>query len=489
MATQEPTTEVAAARESLLDFTTYTMPDYEVNWHHALVCDYLDRFARLEIKRLMLFMPPRQGKSELVSRRLPAYLLGRNPRATIIAASYGADLSRRMNRDVQRIIDSEAYRDVFPKTMLFGKNIRSVAQGSWLRNSDMFEVVDYGGYYRSSGVGGAITGMGMLYGIIDDPIKNRQEANSPTFREGTWDWYTSTFRTRLAPGGAILLTVTRWHEDDLAGRLLDLAKTDPRADQWTVINLPAIAEEPVPAYDRRQPGEALWPSRFSLEELETTRVSLGAYDWNSLYMQRPSPLEGGLFKRTYFKSVNQSVQTRWRIRYWDKAASTSASAKYTAGVRLAITTEGQVIIEHVVRGQWSTGDRRKIMRQTAESDAAQFGNAVVIFIEQEPGSSGLDSVQDEIRMLAGFPVFADRPSGDKDTRMLPIVAQGEAGNLYLVAGAWNDEYIDELCTIPNGRYRDQADATSGAFNRLVEIINSQPEGAVVYEDVVSISPY
>lgn len=464
------------------------MPGYEVNWHHAVVCDYLDRWAALEIKRLMLFMPPRHGKSELVSRRLPAWILGRNPTATIISASYGADLSRRMNRDVQRIIDSDIYRVIFPDTALYGKNIRSVAQGAWLRNSDMFEVVEHGGYYRSSGVGGAITGMGMLHGIIDDPIKNRQEANSPTYRDNVWDWYISTFRTRLAPGGGILLTVTRWHEDDLAGRLLE-AQKDPRADQWVVINLPAIAEEPIAIYDQRQPGESLWATRFGAEELETTRVSLGSYDWNSLYQQRPSPLEGGLFKRTFFKVASQYSGAAWRIRYWDKAASTSASAKYTAGVRLAITPDGQVIVEHVVRGQWSTGERRKIMRQTAESDAAQFGNSVFIFIEQEPGSSGLDSVNDEIRLLAGFPVFADRPSGDKDTRMLPVAAQGEAGNLYLVAGTWNDEYIDELCTIPNGRYRDQADATSGAFNRLVEIINAQPTGIVVHDEAVTISPY
>src|SRR5690606_6148864 len=120
---------------------------------------------------------------------------------------------------------------------------RTVAQGTWRRNSDLFEEVEYNGYYRSAGIGGAITGMGMLYGIIDDPFKNRQEANSQTIRDKVWDWYISTFRTRLAPGGGILLTMTRWHEDDLAGRLLALAASDPKADQWTTVTLPAIAEE------------------------------------------------------------------------------------------------------------------------------------------------------------------------------------------------------------------------------------------------------
>ena len=149
------------ARNSILAFTTYTMPTFEVSWHHEVMSEYIDKFANKEIKRLMIFMPPRHTKSEFVSRRLPAYLLGRNPDESIIAASYGADLASRMNRDVQRIIDSEDYRRIFPDTRLFGKNIRTVASGSWLRNSDMFEVVEYSGYYRGSGIGGAITGMGM----------------------------------------------------------------------------------------------------------------------------------------------------------------------------------------------------------------------------------------------------------------------------------------------------------------------------------------
>jgi hypothetical protein len=149
----------------------------------------------------MIFAQPRSGKSELVSRRLPAYILGRDPDATIIAASYGADLARRMNRDVQRIIDTPEYQRLFPDTQLWGKNVRSVADGSYLRNSDLFEVVGHRGFYMSVGVGGALTGMGSKYMVLDDPVKNRKEANSATYRQSVWEWYTSTFYTRLAPGG------------------------------------------------------------------------------------------------------------------------------------------------------------------------------------------------------------------------------------------------------------------------------------------------
>lgn len=298
--------ELQQERNSLLAFTRHTMPEYDKNWHHELVCDYLDKFARLEIKRLMVFMPPRHGKSELVSRRLPAFILGRNPDAPIIAASYGADLARRMNRDVQRIIDSPKYQEVFPNTRLSGSNVRTLAQGgTWLRNSDTFEVVEYNGYYRGAGVGGAITGMGMLYGIVDDPIKNRKEADSLTIRNSIWDWYMSTFRTRLAPGGGILITVTRWHEDDLAGRLLDLALTDLKADQWTVISLPAVAEEPTASYDPRSQNEPLWSSRFDTAEMEATQASVSEYEWNALYQQRPKPKEGATFKRDWWQGRNR----------------------------------------------------------------------------------------------------------------------------------------------------------------------------------------
>lgn len=472
------------ARRGLLAFTQYTFGDYEVNWHHELVCSYLDRFVAGEILRLMIFQPPRTGKSELVSRRLPAYILGRNPDAAIIAASYSADLARRMNRDVQRIMDSPEYLALYPETRLFGENVRTVAGGAWLRNSDMFEVVGRAGVYRSTGIGGGITGTGMHYGIVDDPVKNRQEANSETVRESIWSWYTSTFRTRLAPGGGILLTVTRWHEDDLAGRLLKLAETDAKADQWVVVSLPAIAEEPVATYDRRRPGEALWPERFGLDDMERTRVSLGSFDWNALYQQRPRPLEGGIIKQQWLKMTETLPPSAWRIRYWDKAATAGGGA-YTSGVRLSIAPGGAVTIEDVRRGQWSTGERRAVMRATAEQD----GTDVAIGIEQEPGSSGVDSVQDEIRLLAGWAVFADRPSGSKDTRMLPFAAQAEGGNVFLVRAAWNDAYIDELVSLPNGRYRDQADASSGAYNRLIEIIHAQAAGTVVYDEPLSISPY
>lgn len=443
------------------------MPEFEESWHHLVMFDRLDRFVAGELKRLMIFLPPRHTKSELVSRRLPAYVLGRDPNAQIIAASYGSDLARRMNRDVQRIMDDDAYRRIFPNTRLFGANIRTVAQGTWLRNSNIFEICEYGGIYRGAGVGAGITGMGMDYGIIDDPLKNRKEANSQTIRDAIWDWYTSTFRTRLAPGGGILLTVTRWHEDDLPGRLLALMKSDPAADQWEVINLPAVAEEPLAIYDPRAVGDALWPDRFDLEALERTRVSLGSYDWNSLYQQRPAPPEGGMFRREWFTVVGVAPRQSARIRYWDKAGTDTGEGAYTAGVLLARDDDGVFYVEDVIRDRYSALDREQVIRQTAEIDRATYDD-VTIYVEQEPGSGGKESAEATVRNLAGFSIYAERVTGDKVTRAYPFAAQCEAKNVKIVKGDWNPAYLAELTNFPNGKYKDQADASSGAFNKLAE---------------------
>ncbi|MDD2287191.1 MAG: terminase family protein, partial [Paludibacter sp.] len=248
------------ARANLLDFTIFTKPDYKVNWHHRLICEKLDEFIYGENKRLIISCPPRHGKSELVSRRFPAYILGRKPDCKIIACSYSSDLASLLNRDVQRIIDSPEYIELFPDTRLNSSNVRTTAQESYLRNSDIFEVVGHGGVYRSAGVGGSITGMGGNILIIDDPFRSRADAESPTIRKKTWEWYTSTFRTRRQKGASILVTATRWHENDISGMLLELAENDPKADQWEVITLPAISEEELEPYDiRTAQGQALWP--------------------------------------------------------------------------------------------------------------------------------------------------------------------------------------------------------------------------------------
>ena len=215
---------------------------------------------------------------------------------------------------------------------------------------------------------------------------------------------------------------TRWHEDDLAGWLLAQEHDEPEG--WHIMCMEALKPDQPQAFpptctvepDPRSAGEALCPPRYPVERLEQLRGQVGSYFWSALYDQRPRPPEGAMIERSWLPIVRAATAAAWRCRYWDKAASTTAAAKYSAGVLLAITPAGAVIVEDVVRGQWGTHDRRQVMLQTAQLDQARYGGNVVIYIEQEPGSSGLDSVNDEIRLLRGFAVYADRPSGDKDAR-------------------------------------------------------------------------
>lgn len=463
---------------TLRQFIQQANPKFKFYRHIEKLIAVLQRVADGELTRLMVFMPPRHGKSETVSRLFTAYCLYRFPDRWVAITSYAAELAFTLSRNARENYESGG-----------GTVGDTFAVKHWETGQ--------GGGLWATGVGGPATGKGFHFGIIDDPLKNSEEAGSETVREKQKDWYRSTFSTREEPGGAIIVVLTRWHEDDLAGWLLSQeGGEDDEPERWHIVNMPGIAEAPqtFPATctvesDERQAGEALCPERYPLAKLHKIRRRIGSYFWAALYQGRPQPLEGDMFKRSNFKIVPTCPNTPWRMRYWDKAASTSKSAKYSAGVRLSIAQDGGVYIEHVVRGQWETKDRRQVMLQTAQLDRQSFQGDTVIFIEQEPGSSGLDSVNDEIRMLSGFAAFADRPSGDKDTRMLPLSAQAQIGNLYLVADDWNEGFIHELCAIPNGRYRDQADATSGAFNRLVEIINAQPEGTMIHEETVSISPY
>lgn len=408
----------------------------------------------------MVFMPPRHGKSELVSRRFPAYILGRLPDTSIIGCSYGADLASRMNRDIQRIIDTSEYERLFPQTRLYGKNIRTVSQGAYLRNSDIFEVVDRQGVYRSAGIGGGITGMGFQFGIIDDPIKDPKEAESEVFRESVWEWYTGAFWTRQAKDARILLTMTRWHEDDLAGRLLTLAKADPKADQWEVLKLPGICEDESLSHERRKAGEALWPARFNVDYFEASKAN-NARQHEAMNQQNPTAREGNMFKVGKLTIEDAAPVEGKRVRYWDKGA-TASGGDFTVGVKISRDTKGLFWVEDVKRGQWATDERDETIKQTAELD----GRLVGIGGEQEPGSSGKDAALAFVRMLAGYSVTTAPASGSKETRADPFSSQVNAGNVRLVRGKWNAAFIEELRQFPQGKHDDQVDAASGAFNQL-----------------------
>lgn len=437
------------ARDKFLAFVTYTKPNYEVNWHHRHLCDKLDKFARGEIKRLMVFMPPRHGKSELVSRRLPAYILGLNNNAKIIASSYGDSLASSMNRDVQRIIDTSEYRSIFPETMIpdFG------APSRWARNNDLFEIIGYDGSYRCCGVGGSITGHGGDFALIDDPIKNWEQASSPTYREKTWEWYQSTFLTRLEKNDCILLTLTRWHEDDLAGRLLEQANNDPEADQWEVVIFPAIKEDDKNKDDIRVVGEALWPNKYDLNRLNKIRKNLGTKFWNSLYQQSPSAMEGNIVKKTWWKfydSVPLELDQVWQS--WDLTFDETEKGSYVVGTIWGRKRENHYLID-LYRERCGFNDQLKMVRQAK----LKYPETTRILVEKKANGSALISVlQSEIPGI--IPV---EPHGSKEMRAESICHIIESGNVWLPKNKpWVQDYIDEHTNFPNGKNDDQVDSTS-----------------------------
>jgi predicted phage terminase large subunit-like protein len=280
-----------------------------MQWFHKTICDYLDKLLNGDIKKLMIFVPPQHGKSELSSRRFPAYALGKDPNKKVAVCSFAADLSSSFNRSIQMIMDDEKYIQLFPDTRLNSKRVTTETKNGALRNSTVFEIVGQKGFVKTVGVGGALTGTSVDLGIVDDPFKDRMEANSITIRNRVWAWYQDVFSTRLDNNSKQLMLFTRWHEDDLAGRILDPSNPHydkEEADEWTVIAIPAIKEHTKPLEcaitlkdDKRKLGEALWETKHSRAKFEKMK-RINATGYASLAQQRPAPLEGDMIKEEWF---------------------------------------------------------------------------------------------------------------------------------------------------------------------------------------------
>lgn len=461
------------ARTNILDYTRFTMPEFRESWHHRKMASLLDQFVNKEITRLIIDLPPRHTKSEFVSRRLPSYILGINPDAKIISCSYGADLASMMNRDVQKIMDEPVYHEVFPNTSLNISNIRTVS-GTPLRNSEIFEVVGHKGVYKCAGVGGAITGYGMDYGIIDDPIKNREEAESPVYREKIWQWYQSTFRSRRQKGAAILLTMTRWHEDDLAGRLLKLADKNPKADQWEVFSLPALTDdEPIAEYDERtEPGQALWPDEFSVDDLLSTKASLTVYEWLSLYQQRPSAAAGNLVKKEQFKYCHiigdlldmgdkQATLSQCKIfQTCDPAVSEKTSADYFVLGTWAQTPENDIALIDLLRTRLEQPKQIPLFRQ----QLLKWNPKTQWIATRGIGLSLFQFLKE-----SGLPVDKIDEDIDKVSRFIPAATRIATGTVYFSVDLPGlHDFEAELLGFPNAAHDDQVDMVSLAANVIMK---------------------
>lgn len=412
---------------------------------------------------VVIHCPPRHGKSELISHRTPAWYLGMFPDRQVMLASYEASFAQTWGRKARDLLEEHGEG-------LYGVEVRADA-----RAADRWYTAK-GGVMAASGIGGRFTGMGADLLIIDDPVKNAEEARSTTIRAKHIDWWQSTAATRLHPGAVVIVLMTRWHENDLGGYLL--SKGSEEVDEpFVEIRLPAIAEDG----DRlgRARGEALWPARYDLDKLQQIRQTVGSYWWSAMYQGRPVPEGGGMFKRDWFGTLptapaGDAHAIRW-VRYWDLAATEQQGGNepdWTVGALVGRSPAGQYIVADVQRVRLTPMGVERLIAQTAHRD----GKHVQVWVEQEPGSSGkivIDHFQRTV--LPGFAVRGSRSTGSKVVRADPVSAHAEAGNVLLVNAPWNEAFLWEHEQFPHGSHDDQVDALSGAFGVLADAGGAQTQ--------------
>lgn len=420
------------------------------------VARYIESGGQEGTGYLIISMPPRHGKTVTVSKLFPVWFLAEHPDMRVILASYGMTLAQKNSRFGRNIISSAPFRQLYPHIEL-ARDSKAV---------DAWDLAGHEGGMDAVGVGAGVTGKGGHLIIVDDPVKSREEAESETYREKVWDWFTDDLYTRREPGAALVVIMTRWHQDDLVGRLLrdDAAK-------WRVLSLPAIAED----HDLlgRAVGEALWPARFPLAKLLDDKRVMGDYSFSALYQQQPVPAEGGIFKRAWFHRVSYVPDMVHVVRYWDLAMSAKETADYTVGVKIGQATDGHYYILDVVRFQLEWGDVVPRIAEVALSDGA----AVMIGVEEAGFISRAIQELNQDARLHGFAVFGYPVDKDKVTRALPFAARLSAGTVHILETHWTDDYLDEMCSFPNGVHDDQVDASSGAWAMMGA---SGIEGALSY---------
>jgi predicted phage terminase large subunit-like protein len=410
---------------------------------------------------LVLQAPPQHGKTEQITDFI-SWCAGQDPTLRTIFASYSDDLGVRVNLALQRVMDTKPYKIAFERTKLNDANV-TTNSGRWLRNSSLFEYVGYGGSFRNTTVMGQINGQGLDIGVVDDPIKGRAEASSKAVRDKTWSWFTDDFFGRFSNSAGFIMIMTRWHVDDPVGRWIE------HFPNTKILRYPAIATEDE-AF--RKEGDALFPEMKPLDFLIARKNVLTLASWESVYQQNPIVVGGDTFPVERFNVVSSFDKSKVKrsVRYIDKAGTQDGGA-FTAAALVHDMEDGTTVVENILRGQWSANEREQRLLQAAAADKASC-RRYSIWIEQEPGSGGKESAESSIRRFKGYDVHADKVTGSKEVRAEPYAAQVQAGNVYLVAADWNRAFIDEHEQFPNGKYKDQVDATAGAFNKLAENVSS-----------------
>ncbi|HVH39244.1 MAG TPA: phage terminase large subunit [Gemmatimonadaceae bacterium] len=427
--------------EPLADFIARLTPKHApVPSHLQRVVDVIEATRRGEV-RATISMPPRFGKTITLAHGL-AWRILYDPACLNFYATFGSDLSIQTSRIVRRLV------------RMAGAPLSSEAQAV----TDWRTIFDGG--LKATSVGGDVTGRGCNSGLIvaDDLVKGRAEAESKLVRDRAWDWFRDDLMSRLEPGASLIVNMTRWHEDDIIGRL----HRDPLGEKWIHVELPAVIGANGDPVDERTDANAraLWPEVWGLDRLAPVRMR-GEHGWWSLFQQRPFPKGGAMFKRAWFGVVEAAPAGGRAVRGWDLAATKDGDGAATAGVKIR-EVGGRFYVEHVA---WLRGSPHEV-EQLIVSTAQQDGSNVVQDLPQDPGQAGKSQRSYLAGKLAGFQVRFSPETGSKELRAEPLASQAQAGNVSLVRGAWNEEFLDEVEAFPVGRLKDRVDGASRAFAAL-----------------------
>ena len=432
-----------ACQNHFLPFVKAMWPEFITGKHHKIISQKLERVANGDLKRLIINMPPRHTKSEFASFLFPAWMMGRNPRMKIIQATHTTELAVNFGRKTKNLIDSDDYKEVFPNVKLAAD---SKASGRWDTSN--------GGMYYAVGVGSNLAGRGGDLVIIDDP-HSEQTAMSLNGFDDAWEWYTGGPRQRLQPGGSIVLVQTRWSEKDMTGQLLRSMAKDPLADQWEVVELPALFNDDKPC----------WPEYWSFDDLSAVRASIPPSKWNAQYQQNPTGEENAIIRREWWKKWDRKVvpNLQYVIQSYDTAFSKRETSDFSAITTWGVFypeesgTPGLILLDSQ-KGRWDFPELKEVAL-----DQYKYWDPDTVIVEAK--ASGLPLTH-ELRTM-GIPVVNFTPSkgNDKVTRVHSVSPLFEAGMVWAPDETFADELIEEVAAFPNGEYDDLVDSMTQALMR------------------------
>ena len=404
--------------------------------HLEHIQKHLEQLENNNYDRLMIFCPPRHGKSEMTTIHLPSYLLEKNPANRILVAAYGQILANKFSRRIRSLTESRMY---------LSKERSAVEE---------WETEQSGGL-RSAGVGGGITGQGWDWVIIDDPIKSRADAHSKVFRERVWRWYISDLYTRLEPNAKIILIMTRWHHDDLAGRLLKMEGKDT----WKVIVLPAEAEEGDPL--GRQIGKALWPERYNEKDLARIKAVLGR-DYDALYQQRPSAETGSIFRRSHFQYYcpEDLPKPEFVIASLDTALKTGEENDYAVLTIWYYANKKFYLVD-----RWKKKATLSEVQSIIKMYTLKYLLDNIVIEDTGAGSA----IWEDFKRTSNLPILPFHVERDKTARAYQITPIIDNGQVFLPSHAdWLDDFLETVTTFPFGEHDDDVDSMTMALRFLMQ---------------------